>query len=72
MKNLKYPWVVADIDGNYIVMRNTRRGIPMVTEDLFGTEMDAQAYADHLNEIEGIEPTKRTALLWPRDRDEEE
>ena len=60
------PWVVANINGDYIVLKNGDNGVPVVCEDLLDTEQDAQELADRLNRFEGIGKTSKEALLYPR------
>ena len=60
------PWVVANINGDYIVLKNGDNGVPVVCEDLLSTEQDAQDLADRLNRFEGMGKTSKEALLYPR------
>ena len=60
------PWVVANIDEDYIVLKNGDNGVPVVCEDLLMTKQDAQELADRLNRLEGMARSQKEALLYPR------
>lgn len=60
------PWVVANIDEDYIVLKNGDNGVPVICEDLLMTKQDAQELADRLNRFEGMGKTSKEALLYPR------
>lgn len=60
------PWVVANINGDYIVLKNGKNGVPVVCDDLLLTYDEARELADQLNDIEGIKRTDKDALLYPR------
>lgn len=60
------PWVVCNIDEDYIVLKNGDNGVPVVSEDLLATKQDAQDLADRLNRFEGMDKTSKEALLYPR------